>query len=241
MLDNPAQIEQRTDEWFVQRLGKVTASRIADIMAKTKSRGGEAISRTGNEKNGYSASRATYMAELLLERLTGKPAKSFTSAAMQHGIDTEPRARATYELFTGRTVQETGFHIHPTIPQAGASPDGLIGNAGLLEIKCPQPAAHLEILDKRKVPQRYLLQMQWQMACTGRKWCDFVSFNPDFPAPFDMFIQRLERDDYLIADMEQSVQSFLHELEAKLTRLQKEQTQEVVSGSPRTGKGKRNV
>jgi len=97
-------IEQRTDDWFAARLGKVSASRIADIMAKTKS--------------GFSASRETYMNDLLTERLTGKPAKSFTNAAMQHGIDTEPQARATYELFTGLIVVETGFHTHPTIPQA---------------------------------------------------------------------------------------------------------------------------
>jgi len=235
-------IEQRSDEWFAQRLAKVTASRIADIMAKTKS--------------GYSASREAYMNDLLTERLTGKPAKSFTNAAMQHGIDTEPQARTTYELFTGNQVTQTGFHIHPTIAMAGASPDGLVGDDGLLEIKCPQPPAHSQLLDKRKIPHRYMLQMQWQMACTGAKWCDFVSFNPDFPAPFDMFIKRLERDDDLISLMEREVLTFLAELEAKLTRLQKEtsrggenhrfeqgkeQAQEAVSGSPRTGEGKRNV
>jgi len=197
----PEQFEQRSDEWFAQRLGKVTASRIGDIMVKTKS--------------GFSSSRETYMNDLLTERLTGKPAKSFTNAAMQHGIDTEPQARATYELFTGNTVIETGFHIHPTIPMAGASPDGLINDDGLLEIKCPQPPAHSQLLDKRKIPHRYLLQMQWQMACTGAKWCDFVSFNPDFPAPFDMYLTRVNADDFLIADMEREVQAFLFELEQK--------------------------
>jgi len=215
-----AHLEQRTDEWFAARIGLVTASRIADVMAQTRT--------------GYSASRETYMNDLLTERLTGKPAKSFTNAPMQHGIDTEPQARATYELFTGNTVIETGFHLHPTIPQAGASPDGLINDnqeavsgkatnreykGGLLEIKCPQPPAHSAILDKRKIPHKYRLQMQWQLACTGRAWCEFVSFNPDFPPPFDMFIERVTRDDDLITLMEREVLRFLAELDGKLTKL----------------------
>jgi len=198
-------IKQGTNEWRNCRLGLVTASRIVDVMAQTRS--------------GYGASRATYMSELLTERLTGKPAKNFTNAAMQHGIDTEPQARQAYEVLTGRTVKETGFHIHPTIEMAGASPDGLINDDGLIEIKCPQPPAHSQLLDKRKIPQKYILQMQWQMACTGAQWCDFVSFHPDFPAPLDLFVTRVERDDLKIIEIECEVLYFLQDLETKLAPL----------------------
>ena len=146
-----ADMEQRTDEWFAARCGKVTASRIADLTAKTKS--------------GYAASRANYMAQLLTERLTGEVAESFSSSAMQWGTDIEPRARATYALLTGNSVKETGFVLHPAIANAGASPDGLVGEDGLIEIKCPNTATHLDALRTEKIPGKYQKQMLWQMAC----------------------------------------------------------------------------
>lgn len=198
-------MEQRSPEWFAARLGKVTGSRVADLMAKTKS--------------GPSASRASYMAELICERLTGEQADRFQNAAMQHGTDTEPQARAAYEFMTDRAVTETGFTIHPTIADFGASPDGLIGADGLLEIKCPNTATHVDTLLTETVPAKYITQMQAQMACTGRAWCDFVSFDPRLPSDLQMWVTRVQRDPAFITDMEAEIAAFLTELDAKVNAL----------------------
>jgi putative phage-type endonuclease len=200
-------IEQGSAEWFAQRLGKLTASRLADALAKTKS--------------GYSASRANYIAQLVAERLTGVPAESYTNAAMQHGIDTEPLARAAYEFHTDNTVEPAGFIDHPVIEMTGASPDGLVGDDGLVEIKCPNTATHIETLLGGSVPGKYRLQMTWQLACTGRQWCDFVSFDPRMPENMRLFIWRLHRDDALIASLENDVIDFLGELDRKLDDLRR--------------------
>ena len=199
-------MEQRTEEWFAARLGRVTASRIADVVAKTKT--------------GYGADRANYMAQLVCERLTGQRAEGFTSKAMQHGTDTEPRARGAYELVTGNTVVEVGFIARDDMA-AGASPDGLVGEDGLIEIKCPNTATHIDYLLKGSVPGNYKLQMQWQMACTGRQWCDFVSFDPRLPVDLEMWIKRVDRDEALIADLEAEVRKFLGELDEMLDKLEK--------------------
>jgi putative phage-type endonuclease len=191
-------MEQRTDDWFTARLGKVTASKIADVMATTKT--------------GPSASRKNYMAQLLTERLTGQKADSYSNAAMQWGVDTEPQARAMYELETGRDVVEVGFIDHPVIAMSGASPDGLVGEAGLVEIKCPNTATHIETLRGAAIDKKYVLQTQWQMACTGRQWCDFVSFDPRLPSAMQLYVARVERDATLIAAMESEVASFLAEI-----------------------------
>jgi putative phage-type endonuclease len=198
-------MEQRTDEWFAARLGKVTASRVADLMAKTKS--------------GYAASRANYMADLIVERLTGQRAEGFTSAAMQWGTDTEPQARAAYEFLTDATVTECGFVLHYVNPDFGASPDGLIGEDGLLEIKCPNTAAHLDVLLSGTIPAKYITQMQAQMACTGRDWCDFVSFDPRMPGEMQLFVQRVQRDDAFINEMEGEVNAFVQEMIGKIDAL----------------------
>lgn len=198
-------MEQRTDEWFAARLGKVTASRVSDLMAKTKS--------------GPSASRENLMAELICERLTGQRQEGFTSAAMQWGNDTEPQARAAYEFMTDAVVEETGLCLHPTIADFGASPDGLVGDVGVLEIKCPNSAAHIEALLSGEAPAKYNAQMQAQMACTGSAWCDFVSFDPRLPADMQIFIKRVHRDDAFIATMETEVSAFLSELTQKLDAL----------------------
>lgn len=199
-------IAQGTDEWKQARLGKATASRIADIVAKTKS--------------GYGASRANYAAQLIAERLTGNPAESYTNAAMQHGTDTEPQARAAYVFMTDNAVQECGFIPHPFIAMAGASPDGLIGDDGLVELKCPLTATHIEFLLSGNVPDKYVKQVYWQIACTGRKWCDFVSFDPRMPSELQLKIIRIERDENVIAELEAEVGKFLLELDAKLSALQ---------------------
>ena len=199
------QIEQGTDAWFQQRLGKVTASKIADIVAKTKS--------------GYSTSRANYMAQLVVERLTGVKADSFTNAAMEWGTATEPLARAAYELKNGVMVDEVAMIDHPTIPMSGASPDGLVGEDGMIEIKCPNTATHLDTLLSGEADKRYIYQMQWQMACTGRKWNDFVSFDPRMPDNLQLFITRVERDDELIKELEAEVVKFLAEVDEKVEKL----------------------
>jgi putative phage-type endonuclease len=198
-------MEQRSDEWFSARLGCVTASRTADVMAKTKS--------------GYSASRANYMAQLITERLTGQANEGFSSAAMQWGTDTEPQARMAYELMTGETVEETGFILHPTIKFFGASPDGLVGSDGLIEIKCPNTATHIDTLLAEKVPSKYITQMHVQMICTGREWCDFVSFDPRLPGDMNFWMQRVHRDDDFCKDIETEVIAFLEETSMKIAKL----------------------
>lgn len=192
-------MDQQTDEWFAARLGKVTASRIADLMATTKS--------------GASASRANYAAQLVTERLTGRKQDSFSSAAMAWGTETEPQARATYELETGNTVKEVGFLDHPVLTMTGASPDGLVSDDGMLEIKCPNSATHIETLKSEKVADKYVKQMQWQMACAGRAWCDFVSFDPRLPDEMQTYIRRVPRDDAMIDDITAAVQVFLAEVD----------------------------
>ena len=196
---------QGTDEWLAARCGKVTASRMADLLAKTKT--------------GYGASRANYMAELIAERLTGSPAERFTSPAMQWGTANEPDARAAYEFHADCDVTEVGFVPHPGILMAGASPDGLVADAGLVEIKCPNTSTHIDTLLSGAVAGKYVTQMQFQMACTGRAWCDFVSYDPRMPADLRLFIHRVERDDAAIANMEAEIVKFLAELDAKVAAL----------------------
>jgi len=198
-------MDQRTEEWFAARLGKVTASRVADIVAKTKS--------------GYSTSRANYMAELVAERLTGKKGESYSNAAMQWGTEQEPLARAAYESAKGVLVQEVGFVPHPTIPNAGASPDGLVDDVGCLELKAPYTATHLDFLMSGVIPEKYLYQMQWQMACTGRLWCDYGSFDPRLPERMQLKVVRVPRDPMMVSHLETEVSRFLFELNAKVAKL----------------------
>ena len=198
-------VEQGTPEWFAARLGNVTASRVADVIAKTKS--------------GYSASRENYMAQLICERMTNAVAESYTNAAMQWGTETEPLARAAYESLADVLVDEVGYIAHPTIERAGASPDGLIGVFGLLEIKCPNTATHIDTLISEQVPTKYITQMQWQMSCTGRTWADFVSFDPRLPSGLQMFVKRVEFDAEYVAMLKEEVIKFLTELDAKISKL----------------------
>jgi putative phage-type endonuclease len=198
-------VEQGTPEWFAARLGNVTASRVADVIAKTKS--------------GYAASRDNYMAQLICERMTGTVAESFSSPAMQWGTETEPLARAAYESVADVLVDEVGYIAHPTIERAGASPDGLIGVFGLLEIKCPNTATHIDTLISEKVPTKYITQVQWQMSCTGRTWADFVSFDPRLPSGLQMFVKRVEFDAEYVAMLKEEVTKFLTELDAKISKL----------------------
>lgn len=198
-------MEQGSQEWLAARLGKVTASRVADVIARTKS--------------GWGASRANYMADLVAERLTGVPADRYTNAAMQWGIDTEPEARAAYQFDIGALVAPAGFIPHPTIPMSGASPDGLVGTDGLVEIKAPLTATHIETLLGQAVPAKYVTQMQWQMACTGRQWCDFVSYDPRMPEEMRLWVRRVPRDIAMIRELEGHITAFLAELDEKVAAL----------------------
>lgn len=200
------EIAQRSPEWYAARAGKVTASRIADLMARTRS--------------GWGASRQNYMAELIVERLTGQPADTYQSAAMRWGIETEPQARDAYAFFSDIDVVQVGFVDHPRIAMSGASPDGLVGADGLAEFKCPNTNTHIDTLLSGVIPEKYVLQMQWQIACTGRKWCDYVSFDPRMPEHMRYFCQRVPRDDRLIATLEREVSEFLREVADKVASLQ---------------------
>jgi len=196
---------QGSEEWFLQRLGKATASRIADILAKTKT--------------GYSTSRENYCVELALERITGRRQESYANDAMKWGTETEPLARAAYEALTGAIVDEVGMIAHPTIAMAGASPDGLIDADGLIEIKCPNSATHMKTLLSGKPDTKYITQMTWQMACTDRKYCEFVSFDPRFPTHLQLFVKRIERDEKAVEEMEAEVSKFLYEVDAMVQQL----------------------
>lgn len=199
-------IIQGSPEWHALRLGKVTASRVSDVIAKTKS--------------GPAASRTNYAAQLVAERLTGVPAETFSNAAMQWGNDKEPMARSLYEFRTEALIEEVGFIDHPTIPMTGASPDGQVDADGLVEIKCPMTATHIDTFVSGTVPTKYLTQMLWQMACTGRAWCDFVSYDPRLPEAMRLFVRRVPRDDARIAELEAEVRVFLAEVDQTIADLQ---------------------
>jgi putative phage-type endonuclease len=199
------EIIQGSSEWFYQRLGKVTASRVADVIAKTKT--------------GYSTSRDNYMAQLVVERLTFTKTESYTNAAMQWGTEQEPFARAAYEAAQGVMVEEVGFVRHPSIEWAGASPDGLVRDDGLVEIKCPNTLTMIETLLSQKVPGKYFAQMQFQMACTGRKWTDYVVFDPRMPEKAQLFVKRVDRDDTYIAEIEAEIVKFLAEVKSQVQQL----------------------
>jgi putative phage-type endonuclease len=197
-------IQQGTLEWRQLRLGKVTASRVADVMSKIKT--------------GESAGRKNYKMDLVVERLTNTPTSSFTNAAMAWGTETEPLARMAYEAFTGTFVETVAFIQHPSIEWFGCSPDGLVDD-GLIEIKCPNTATHIDYLLAGVPPAKYVPQMQTQMACTGAKWCDFVSFDPRLPTELQLLVVRLNRDDSYIQEIEVEVKQFLNEVQQVYTQL----------------------
>lgn len=195
-------MEQRTDEWHLARLGKVTASRISDVMMKPTTAGYQ-----------------NYRSQLVCERLTGRQTQSFQSAAMLHGTETEPQARAMYMLESGNAVTETGLVDHSDWSWCAASPDGLIGTDGLVEIKCPQPTEHIRTLTGGAIQAKYIKQMQWQMFCTDRDWCDFVTFSPDLPDGLQIHITTVQRDDAAISEICDHVRPFLDSVEALTEQL----------------------
>lgn len=196
-------VEQRSEDWFTARCGSLGASQVAEALSRTKS--------------GYSATRANLRLKLMLERLTGKQTVGFKSAAMQHGIDTEDEARIAYSFDQNVSVTETGLVRHSIIPWTHCSPDGLVGEDGLVEIKCRQPAGHLETLKSGEIPPEYITQMNWQLACMPeRQWVDYVCYNPDFPDDLKLFVKRHFRNDEQILELEKSVCEFLAEVEDDL-------------------------
>lgn len=199
---------QLSPEWFAARCGRATASRFADVLSKIKT--------------GEAASRRNYKAQLVCERLTGVPAESYTNAAMQWGIDTEPQGREAYEALTGNIVEQVAFVPHPLL-MAGASPDGLIDADGGLEIKCPNTAQHIDAL-LNGMPPEHIPQIQGGMWLTGRKWWDFVSFDPRMPERLQLYVQRIPRSDTYIALLEAEVRAFLGEVDELVAELEKKAT-----------------
>lgn len=204
------EIEQRSDEWYAVRLGKITASKINDILMKP-------------DKAGYQ----NYLSQLVCEQLTKRASVNYSSWSMDRGAEIEPQARAYYELAKDVAIAEVGFIDHPYLENCGCSPDGLIGDEGLVEIKCPEQTKHIKNLMKEKIDRNYLLQMQWQMACTGRLWCDYVSYNTYFPDEMQFYIQRVHRDSEEIIVIETAARSFLAQIE-KLTQELQDKYQNII-------------
>ena len=195
-------VQQGTPEWHQLRLGKVTASRVADILAKTKT--------------GPSASRQNYLIELALQRTTGIIQESYSNSAMEWGTQTEPQARVAYEVKSGNFVDQVPFIDHPNIEWFGCSPDGLVSDRGLVEIKCMQPKGHWEVIKTKEIPKNYWIQQQAQLSCTNREWNDYVGFNPIFPDKSQLFIKRTYRDEVFITEMELEIKKFLDEVEVEV-------------------------
>jgi len=192
--------EQGSPEWIACRLGKVTSSRVGDIMSKGKS-------------GAPSASRKNYMFQLLLERLTGEMAEHYVSAEMQRGIDKENDAAIAYEINTYSIVDKCGFFESPSGLMEGSSPDRLVGENGLIEIKNPNTSTHIETIISGEIKKDYIYQMQHQMYCAERDWCDFVSYDDRCPANLRLFVKRVDRDDLMIAEICGEVKLFLKELD----------------------------
>ncbi|MBA4220198.1 MAG: exonuclease [Methylobacterium sp.] len=210
------EIVQGSESWKKLRLGKLTASRVADATDLLKS-------------GKPSAKRLTYLGELIAERLTGLVVEKYQNELMRWGTEQEPQARALYEFYCGVDVEQVAFVEHPTIAMAGASPDGLVGDDGLIEIKCPSTSTHVDTLLAQAIPEEYVKQIDWQMACTGRLWCDFVSYDPRLPPHMAMFVCRRERDEAAISDLEADARAFLVEIDMKVDALNALYAQEAAA------------
>lgn len=201
-----AELIQGSPEWRAARCGSLGASQIAEALARTRT--------------GWGAGRANVAAAMVAERLTGEPQEAYANAAMAWGTEKEPEAREAYAFQIGADVSVVGLVRHPSISRSHASPDGLVGNDGLVEIKCPNTATHIETLTVQRVAGKYATQIQWQLACTGRQWCDFVSYDPRMPTDMSLYVQRITRDDAAIAELERDVREFLAEVDAKVAQLE---------------------
>jgi putative phage-type endonuclease len=201
--------EQGSGAWLAARAGRITASRVAEVLAYAK-------------KGGETQKRADYRIELVSERLSGLATEKYVTFAMKEGTRLEPQARTEYELATDVLCDQVGFAIHPAMDFSGASPDGLVGKDGGVEIKCPTRTTHIEYLMAGIVPPEYEPQMVWNMVCCERMWWDFVSYCPDFPEPLNMFTIRLHRDEARIDVIDAEVRKFNAEVETTIQQLQEE-------------------
>ena len=200
-------VEQGSPEWLALRAGRITASKVADAISKLRN-GGESVARR------------ELRIKLVTESLTGQPTdESFTTSAMQWGKDNEPYARMYYEELRGVKVRQIAFAHHPTIKRGGASPDGLVDLDGLIEIKCPNSFTHLNYILDGTVPEAYKPQMLWQMECTGRKWCDFVSFDPRMTPNLRLFTRRFHRDSEAVANITSEVIRLADEVDEMVKKL----------------------
>lgn len=205
-------MEQHSPEWWAARCGKVTASRIGDLMARNQPRKGQLV-------GDWSAKRQHYLDEKVAEIVTGKPRDRKKVASLDHRLELEPKARRAYEFYRNTEIALVGFVEHPTIPRCGASPDGLLGDDGCVEIKCPDSETHINTWLGKVVDHGYILQIQFGMACTGRQWWDFVSFDPNMPEEGKLYVQRVNRDDLLIHKIESTVIEFLAEVDHKVDQV----------------------
>lgn len=199
-------VVQGSPDWLAMRVGRVTGSRVSDVLSYLK-------------KGGESQARKDYKAEIVCEILTGLAAEHYVSPAMEWGTANEEFARAAYEIERDATVNTIGFAVHPHIDRFGASPDGLVGDRGLIEIKCPNTSTHIDYLLADEVPEQYQPQMLAEMACTGREWCDFISFDPRLPKNLQLFVKRFDRDEERIGALEREVGKFLEEVDVIVGKL----------------------
>lgn len=196
-------MEQHTPEWWADRCGKATASRMGDLTRTLK-------------KGGWAADRQNYLREKVAERVTGKNRDRRKVASLDHRLELEPDARAAYEFYYDTEIKLVGFVDHPRIPMAGCSPDGLVGDEGGVEIKCCDSEGHLDIITAEAIDPDYLYQIHFNIACTDRQWWDFIAFNPDMPEEGKLWVKRIERDETIIAWMEQAVIDFNAEVDRKV-------------------------
>lgn len=203
---NPQELVQRSKEWYAYRGGRVTGSRIADVVTRTKA-------------GAYSAKRATYMKLLVAERLAGSPQNGRNVRSLDERSDLEPKARTAYELYHNSSVRLVGFIDHPTIVGAGCSPDGLVDPDGMTEFKVPDAAQHCEMMETGEIDEGYLAQIQFGLACSGRRWCDFGSYCPTMPERFKLWTRRIPRNDPVITQIESEVMVFISEVDAKVEML----------------------
>jgi hypothetical protein len=200
----PSELEQGSEAWRAIRAGKVTGSRINDVLTQARKKGDVSKVRQG------------YMFELIAERLTGIPEEQYSGFWPDHGKEFEPLAAAAYEVLFDQVLQKVGFIVHPTMPFAGCSPDRLLGDRGIVGIKCPKTTTHLRWRQKNSCPEEHVAQLYWELCCTGREWADFVSYDPRLPEPLQLFAVRVFPEKALMTEMENQVKAFEDEIKESI-------------------------
>jgi hypothetical protein len=201
-------VPQGSVEWALVRVGRVTASNVSKVLSRSRDRKSEG------------ATRANYKARIIAEILTGRPQEDdYTNDDMDGGIEREPLARAAYEVCIDDFVDQVGFVIHPRMERSGASPDGLVGKPGMVQIKCPKPATHIAYRCAGVVPSKYEPQLAWEMETCEREWSDFVSYCPDFPAPANLFVVRQFHDPRRAREIAAEINHFNREVDELIEKL----------------------